>query len=181
MGMDTIDYMILEPRREDKARLKIGFALMIVFLTQFVLLCVNKKVGIFPRLTADGELLFLMFILCASFAYVTAYSFQLANTHYIIDKRGITRVFLKKNFGCILWTEMKYIGVCMEHTDARMGNSSRPRKIMLFSMRPFSDYDRYHAVIGRQLEAKTAFVIKYIDDETYEKILEFSGGERNIE
>lgn len=109
------------------------------------------------------------------------YTFIVFHTDYIIDNNGVARVILRKFSQHIQWSEMKYIGACEEPAE---GGTSRgghlTRTVMVFSKISYEDYMKHHSFIGRLLETKLVFAIQYIDDETYEKILEFSGGERNI-
>lgn len=104
-----------------------------------------------------------------------------AYTQYIIDGHGVTRTIFKRFITFIPWEEMKYIGDCIDTPDLPNPAGGGWRKVMLFSKVPYSEYKRYHIIIHRLLETRRVISIRYIDDETYEKILEFSGGERNIE
>ena len=109
------------------------------------------------------------------------YTFIVFHTDYIIDNNGVTRVILRKFSQHIQWSEMKYIGACEEPVE---GGTSRgghlARTVMVFSKISYEDYMKHHSFIGRLLETKSVFAIQYIDDEIYERILKFSGGERNI-
>ena len=71
---------------------------------------------------------------------------------------------------------MKYIGVCLA-SDTRF----TARYEILLSKIPYSEFKGYHTMLHRWRDSKSFIRLLYISDELYEKILEFSGGERNIE
>ena len=104
-----------------------------------------------------------------------------AYTQYRIDGHGVTRTIFKRFTTFFPWEEMKFIGDCIDTPDLpyRTGNSGN--HVMLFSKVPYLEYRQFHIIIHRFLETRHVISIRYIDDETYEKILEFSGGERNME
>lgn len=103
------------------------------------------------------------------------------NTQYEIDKNGVTRTMFKRYITFIPWEEMKYIGACIDEPDWPGPAGRSGYKVMLFSKIPYSEYKRFHIIIHRILDARHVISVRYVDDETYEKVLEFSGGERNIE
>ena len=104
-----------------------------------------------------------------------------AGLRYRIDKNGVTRTLFGKFATFIPWDEMKFIGTCIAPLDFTFLPVNNSRVEMLFSRRPYSEYKNYHTLIHRLRDNRHVISIWYIDDETYEKILEFSGGERNIE
>ena len=117
---------------------------------------------------------FLVFIAICDIVFF----YELKKT-YLIDANGITRTFLVFSKQ-MKWSEMKYIGACFEHNDTAPGVTSGPRRVMLFMTISYSEYDKHHSFAGLIKQEKYVFTIEYIDDATYQKILSFSGGERNI-
>lgn len=75
---------------------------------------------------------------------------------------------------------MKYIGAGFAPRDYYSSIIYPNQYEMLFSKIPYMEYKRFHTLLHRLLDTKYIIRLGYIDDETYEKILEFSGGERNI-
>lgn len=105
------------------------------------------------------------------------------NTEYRIDRNGVVRTYFEKYKKSISWSEMKFVGWCAEAADVELAPVNVTRYGVLFSKVSFSQYNKCHLYIQRIIENRNCIFIlnKYIDDETYEKILEFSGGERNIQ
>lgn len=126
-----------------------------------------------PKITSG----FVIILLIISFFGVAVE----ATIKFRFDKDGATRTVFKKYVVFIPWDEMKYIGVCQAARDYPSGIP--PKMILLCSKLPLSKYKRFHPfIIDRWIESKKVITmgLQQIDDEIVEKILEFSGGERNI-
>ncbi len=98
------------------------------------------------------------------------------STTFRFDRKGATRKMFINYVVFIPWEEMKYIGACMAPA-TRFG----ARQEILLSKVPYSKFMKYNTTSHRWYGSRTVIRLLYIDDELYEKILELSGGERNIE
>ena len=163
------DCMIIGPPKGTKLLLVICSIAVPIFLYLWI---THKSTNI---------LIFAFFMFWIWF-FALVYAFVVYNTNYIIDKVEVTRTILNRFSTHIKWTEMKYIGVCKEPYDVHTSGGTMHRSVMLFSKIPFCEYNKPHLfILDRIVETKHLIAIEYIDDETYENILKFSGGERNIE
>ena len=104
------------------------------------------------------------------------------NSEFIIDRNGVARIFFKKYKKFISWDEMKYVGECTIPGDIILSSMHQTKFAILFSKISFEQYNKCQLKISRYLEYKNYIEIPddYINCEIYEKILEFSGGERII-
>lgn len=143
-------------------------------------LCLISWVFEWAGLYVDKHRYASIFLIAAWILASIAVAYE-ANTQYRIDKRGVSRTVLKRFITFIPWKEMKYIGACVDAPDWPSPTGNSGNHVMLFSKIPHSEYKRFHIIIHRILDARHVISVRYVDDETYEKVLEFSGGERNIE
>ncbi len=121
--------------------------------------------------SADPEWfgLFFFFIWLISVADVATS----AGLRYRIDAGGVTRTYFNSNkyIARIPWSEMKYIGKNLRGR-WRYGE-------IVFSKVPLAEYRKRR--LSRSLHAlQNTIAIPYIEDKLYEKILDLSGGERDL-
>lgn len=152
----------------------------VIALIAFSPICLIDWILEWVGLGADEPKYASMFIIAAWILAFIGMGFE-AYTQYKIDRRGVTRMVFKKFVTFIPWEEMKYIGDCIDTPDWQLPVGGPHNHVMLFSRVPYSEYMRFHIIIHRLIETRHVISIRYIDDETYEKVLELSGGERNIE
>lgn len=160
----------------DEIRINAPKGTKFIFIFCLVISSVSLLIGI---TSDDSYCTFGAWTLFGTLFSCGIYFFYQLKTYFIIDKDGITRYFLKHSRH-MQWSEMKYIGYGKERVDLDTAVTSGPRTVMLFMTVPYSEYDRYHTIAGTIRQNKYVFTIEYIDDATYQKILSFSGGERNI-
>mgnify|MGYP004512252237 CR=1 FL=1 len=94
-----------------------------------------------------------------------------AGLHYRVDTGGVTRTFYNKHVVRIPWSEMKFIGKNLRGR-WRYGE-------IVFSKVPLAEYRKRR--LSRSSHAlQSAIAVPYSEDGLYEKILEFSSGERDL-
>ncbi|MFR7757742.1 MAG: hypothetical protein ACLU3G_01320 [Christensenellales bacterium] len=161
------DHIIVEARQNAK---KMFFAMLAISP-----LCLVNWALVWIGLADPNDPKVASYFLIAFFAFELFQIAVEAGTTFRFDRNGATETVFKKVV-FIPWSEMKYIGACDSPSTVY-----HSRYEMLFSKIPYSEFKKYHTMLYRMRESRYLIRLKYIDDETYEKILEFAGGERNIE
>lgn len=162
------DYVAIDSRKNAKEMALALLAASPICLIDWILEWVGWAEPNDPKIASA----FIIAILLAAFIGVAIE----ASATFRFDRKGATRKMLKNYVVFIPWEEMKYIGVCLA-SDTRF----TARYEILLSKIPYSEFKGYHTMLHRWRDSKSFIRLLYISDELYEKILEFSGGERNIE
>lgn len=166
------DCMIIDSRENAK---KMFFALLMcspICLIDWILVWTGLAEPDEPKIASGFLIAFFVFaFFCAAIE---------ARITIRFDKDGATRTIFGIYTVFIPWDEMKYIGAGFAPRDYYSSIIYPNQYEMLFSKIPYMEYKRFHTLLHRLLDTRYIIRLGYIDDETYEKILEFSGGERNI-